>query len=415
MFRLKVPESNLQNLKTYKCSGEDKSITRTYILNPYVYEVLIHFIPQWLAPNVVTLLGFVMIMLNAMVCMYYSPDFYNKNVPRWVFFFNAFCLFAYQTLDNLDGKQARRTNQSSALGEMFDHGCDAISCTFGAFNWALLCAKGPSLFTFSILLNSWLPFAFATWEEYYVGGLYLGYLNGPIEGLLCMQLSHLAAGIFGQHFWHMTLKMIFTPLTPFVPEFIADCELCVLVTSAVIIIAILNSLINVYNVYNQVQKNCQEMAQFGNKIKPEDLVWKETSFIRALIHLLPFITLMGGAYFWLYISPSKIFAKCPYLFLSALGLSFGYLASNITLAYLLKARLKRFSLTVCIPILLCLINVILGRYFEKKDGLFLSEVHSLYIYFCIAFMVYINFVLTVCLHMSNYLKIGILRILPKNS
>lgn len=33
----------------------------------------------------------------------------------------------YQTLDSIDGKQARRTNSSSPLGELFDHGCDAVS------------------------------------------------------------------------------------------------------------------------------------------------------------------------------------------------------------------------------------------------------------------------------------------------
>jgi phosphatidylglycerophosphate synthase len=36
-------------------------------------------------------------------------------------------LFVYQSLDAIDGKQARRTNSSSPLGELFDHGCDAIS------------------------------------------------------------------------------------------------------------------------------------------------------------------------------------------------------------------------------------------------------------------------------------------------
>ncbi len=29
-------------------------------------------------------------------------------------------------LDNMDGKQARRTKTSSPLGMMFDHGCDAL-------------------------------------------------------------------------------------------------------------------------------------------------------------------------------------------------------------------------------------------------------------------------------------------------
>ena len=36
-------------------------------------------------------------------------------------------LFIYQSLDAIDGKQARRTNSNSPLGELFDHGCDALS------------------------------------------------------------------------------------------------------------------------------------------------------------------------------------------------------------------------------------------------------------------------------------------------
>lgn len=30
-------------------------------------------------------------------------------------------------MDAIDGKQARRTGTSSPLGELFDHGCDAIN------------------------------------------------------------------------------------------------------------------------------------------------------------------------------------------------------------------------------------------------------------------------------------------------
>ena len=32
------------------------------------------------------------------------------------------CTFVYQTLDNMDGKQARRTGTSSPLGLLMDHG-----------------------------------------------------------------------------------------------------------------------------------------------------------------------------------------------------------------------------------------------------------------------------------------------------
>ncbi len=44
-----------------------------------------------------------------------------------MYFFTALGLFLYQSLDAIDGKQARRTSSSSPLGELFDHGCDSVS------------------------------------------------------------------------------------------------------------------------------------------------------------------------------------------------------------------------------------------------------------------------------------------------
>lgn len=39
----------------------------------------------------------------------------------------AVSIIIYQNLDNIDGKQARRTKSSSPLGMLFDHGSDAVS------------------------------------------------------------------------------------------------------------------------------------------------------------------------------------------------------------------------------------------------------------------------------------------------
>jgi ethanolaminephosphotransferase len=35
-----------------------------------------------------------------------------------------------ETLDNMDGKQARKIGASSSLGLLFDHGCDSLSAFF---------------------------------------------------------------------------------------------------------------------------------------------------------------------------------------------------------------------------------------------------------------------------------------------
>lgn len=53
--------------------------------------------------------------------------FVSIQAPRWACLLCAVGLFIYQSLDAIDGKQARRTGTSNPLGELFDHGCDSVS------------------------------------------------------------------------------------------------------------------------------------------------------------------------------------------------------------------------------------------------------------------------------------------------
>merc|ERR1711924_201551 len=91
----------------------------------------------------------------------------------------------YQTLDNMDGKQARRIGLASPLGLLMDHGVDAVNITLSALNIMALFRLGDSL---QLCLIVWFcgafPFFFATWEEFYTGTLYLGIINGPTDGVL---------------------------------------------------------------------------------------------------------------------------------------------------------------------------------------------------------------------------------------
>jgi phosphatidylglycerophosphate synthase len=81
--------------------------------------------PRWLAPNVITLIGFAMILTSATLIFCYSPSL-EGDAPSWVYLVCAACIFGYQTLDGSDGKQARRTKSGGPLGELCDHGCDAL-------------------------------------------------------------------------------------------------------------------------------------------------------------------------------------------------------------------------------------------------------------------------------------------------
>lgn len=94
------------------------------LLTPF-WNWAVTLLPIWMAPNLVTFLGLIGAGLASLLVTGYSPRL-DGQVPRWCSAVFALALFVYQTLDAIDGKQARRTNSSSPLGQMFDHGCDTV-------------------------------------------------------------------------------------------------------------------------------------------------------------------------------------------------------------------------------------------------------------------------------------------------
>ena len=126
MPRFIEPE-NIENLHKYKYSGVDKSLLAKYVLQPY-WNWLVTLFPTSIAPNMITLIGFLCIVANFLTMLYFTTDM-SQPLPNWCYFSFALGLFVYQSLDAIDGKQARRTGTSSPLGELFDHGCDALNCT----------------------------------------------------------------------------------------------------------------------------------------------------------------------------------------------------------------------------------------------------------------------------------------------
>lgn len=103
-----------------------------YFYNP-VASRLVEKIPEWIAPNLITLGGFVFSTAPFLVIFsVFGTHFYNEEpvmpkIPKWAFLLEGICYFLYRMLDELDGKQARRTGNSSPLGLIFDHGCDAFA------------------------------------------------------------------------------------------------------------------------------------------------------------------------------------------------------------------------------------------------------------------------------------------------
>eukprot|EP00919_Chromeraceae_sp_WS-2016_P054352 GHVR01129134.1.p2 GENE.GHVR01129134.1~~GHVR01129134.1.p2 ORF type:complete len:100 (-),score=8.76 GHVR01129134.1:1108-1407(-) len=84
--------------------------------------------PDTWVPNIITLVGFIFNVVGNISIAFQFP--LKEPVVPWTLLFFGTCVLIYQTLDNMDGKQARRTGNSSPLGMIFDHGCDAMGVVF---------------------------------------------------------------------------------------------------------------------------------------------------------------------------------------------------------------------------------------------------------------------------------------------
>ncbi len=81
----------------------------------------------------------------------------------------AIGLFFYQTLDAIDGKQARRTGSSSPLGQLFDHGCDANSAVFVALAMCAAARLGYDYWSYGLVCAILIPFYLGQLLEHNIG------------------------------------------------------------------------------------------------------------------------------------------------------------------------------------------------------------------------------------------------------
>jgi ethanolaminephosphotransferase len=68
-----------ENLKKYKYAGGDRGIMYIYFYNP-VASYLVNFLPKSLAPNSITLFGFIFSVLPCVLIFYlFGTSFVNPN------------------------------------------------------------------------------------------------------------------------------------------------------------------------------------------------------------------------------------------------------------------------------------------------------------------------------------------------
>ncbi|CAI8595782.1 unnamed protein product [Vicia faba] len=296
-------------LHRHKYSGVDHSYVAKYVLQPF-WCWFVNLFPLWMPPNLITLTGFMFLLISVLLGYVYSPEL-DSAPPRWVHVAHGILLFLYQTFDAVDGKQARRTNSSSPLGELFDHGCDALACALEALAFGSTAMCGRS--TFWWWLISAITFFGATWEYYFINTLILPVVNGPTEGLMLIYLAHFFTAIVGAEWWAQQFGKSL-PFLNWLP-FIADVPTYSAALGLMVVFGVIPTVIfNVHNVHKVVKA-------------------KNRSMLLALAMLYPFVVLVGGVLVWDYLSPSDIIASYPHLVVMGTGLAFGYLVGRMILAH----------------------------------------------------------------------------------
>lgn len=306
-----LPYTHLHYLKEYKYQSEDRSLTTKYVLKPFWLKFAQIF-PIWMAPNVVTLMGLLFVVINLLTVFYYDP-YLESDLPSWCYFSFALGLFLYQTFDACDGMHARRTGQSGPLGELFDHCCDALNTTLSGLVFASVTGMGYGwqliIMQFATLANFYL----STWEEYHTHTLFLSEFSGPVEGILLLVFAYIGTGIFGADVWKwevFSLNLAFIGLSE---DFVIDVSS---VTSAMSAVGLY---FNIHSAARNVSSYYKNSAQTQ----------------RAYRGILPFFIYYASVFVWLAYNPEIIYS-CPLPFVLSVGLTMAFTVGRIIIGHLTK-------------------------------------------------------------------------------
>jgi ethanolaminephosphotransferase len=120
----------------------------------------------------------------------------------------------------VDGSQARRTGQSGPLGELFDHGVDALNTSLEVLLFAATMKLGQGWRTVLVLFASLLTFYVQTWDEYHTKTLTLGLISGPVEGILTLCIVYAITAVKGGGwYWQQSvLQVVGVPKFDWIPE-----------------------------------------------------------------------------------------------------------------------------------------------------------------------------------------------------
>lgn len=216
-----ITEDGLKHIKNHKYQPGAYSLADN-ILNPF-WCTVVEFLPKTMAPNTVTLLGLAALGGSYATMLWYDTSM-TQYLPTWTYLAVALGIFIFQTLDAIDGKQARRTGSSSSLGQLFDHGCDAISWTITNLSVVSFLQLGLTPNAILAMVASCGPFYLTNLLEYY-SGVYEYAVAGTIDGTsgqILLIVFNLLPFFYGGNVYDRPVREILW----FLPDFLTRDFIC---------------------------------------------------------------------------------------------------------------------------------------------------------------------------------------------
>ncbi len=168
----------------------DQSLS-TKILSPF-WEAVALVVPSNVAPNVLTLAGLLCTIQAFYLC--YS---YMATHSRLVTVAAAALVFAYQTLDALDGIQARRTSNASPVGALWDHACDNVAIVFVSLVGCYVIGLTETITMWYVVQFFSIGLLLVHLDALPKGQLRFGLLTGPGEAIFLFLAVLLSYAFFG--------------------------------------------------------------------------------------------------------------------------------------------------------------------------------------------------------------------------
>ncbi|XP_014612042.1 PREDICTED: cholinephosphotransferase 1 isoform X9 [Polistes canadensis] len=403
----------LKRLSEHKYSCTTNSLLDAF-LQPW-WDWLVSKVPLWLAPNLITVLGLIVNIVTTLILVYYSPDA-KVEAPRWACFLCALGLFIYQSLDAIDGKQARRTGTSTPLGELFDHGCDSISTVFVALSACIAVQLGyyPTWMFFQCFCAMTL-FYCAHWQTYVSGSLRFGKVD-VTEAQFTIIGIHLISAIFGPRIWMMEI--------PYIDGFLLKYLIGVM--------TVVCALANLYSIFSViftggVGKNGSTIPMLGLgtlscymaaifyvgythvflqfcKVFESGGIGKNGSTIAGtsvLSPIIPFSFVVVPAFIIYRKSAEHVYENHPALYILAFGMVAAKVTNRLVVAHMTKNEMQYLDSSLIGPAML-----FLNQYFN----FFIKEYYVLWLCFIWVTLDLLRYSSQVCLEICDHMKIKLFRI-----